>query len=106
MLRITHCGTASEERWILCGQLAGAWVSELRSTWKSSQAESNGHKRIVDLSEVTFIDESGETLLRELKRGGAEFVTNGGVATRDLIENLRTGGEPPVRRSLARRNDG
>jgi hypothetical protein len=102
MLRITSTGTDSEERWILCGQLAGPWVCELKSDWEKKVRETSGRKRIVDLSDVTFIDENGEILLRELKDGGAEFITNGGVATRDLIENLRAGGQPPVRRFLKR----
>jgi hypothetical protein len=52
---------------------------------------------IVDLSDVTFIDERGETLLSEMRSAGAEFVAVG-VDTRHLIENLKTRGERPLRR--------
>jgi hypothetical protein len=54
----------------------------------------------MDLSDVTFIDESGEQLLSEMKRAGAEFVA-ACVATKHLLENLRTTGERPLQRCIA-----
>jgi len=52
---------------------------------------------VVDLSDVTFIDEKGERLLSEMRRGGAEFVATG-VENKDLIENLKGNEERPLRR--------
>jgi ABC-type transporter Mla MlaB component len=101
MLRIFQTRSLKGERLILCGQLAGPWVDELRHQWYSSQ----GGKRIVDLTDVTFVDEAGEALLRQMKEQGAELVTGGGVATRDLLRNLRTGGCRPVRRLLGRNDE-
>jgi len=49
------------------------------------------------LSDVTFVDEHGERLLVEMRKAGAEFVALG-VATKHLIENLRTRGGRPLRR--------
>jgi hypothetical protein len=108
MLRITNSVTTTEQRWILSGQLAGPWVGELRSNWHKELDASRKRRLIVDLSEVTFIDESGESLLHELRSSGAEFAAGGGVETRDLLENLRASGIRPVRKYLARhegRND-
>lgn len=61
-------------------------------------------RRLLDLSDVTFIDESGEKLLAELRRGGAEFVA-AGIATRHLVENLGAPGllSVTVYRSACRR---
>jgi anti-anti-sigma regulatory factor len=89
MLKITNSATVNEERWILCGQLAGPWVAELRSNWDEVRDWSRGRRYVIDLSDVTFIDESGEGLLGELREEGAEFVAKG-VYTRHLIDNLKS----------------
>ena len=88
MLRITNRTTAGEVRWVLCGRLAGPWVGELRSNWEQARAWSRGRRQVIDLSDVTSIDEKGEALLGELKDDGAEFLARG-VYTRHLLENLR-----------------
>lgn len=100
MLKITNSGSATEQRWILSGQLTGPWVSELRSNWEQARSESAGRKPIVDLCEVTFIDESGQRLLDQMRHEGAEFVASG-VDTKDVLDNLESAGNPPLRRFLA-----
>lgn len=99
MLKITNSGSASEQRWTLCGQLTGPWVNELRSNWERTRSESNGRKPVVDLREVTFIDERGQRLLDEMRRDGAEFVASG-VDTKDVLDNLADAGKRPLRRFL------
>jgi anti-anti-sigma regulatory factor len=89
MLRITNRATADEDRWILCGQLAGLWVAELRSNWDQEGRRSQGRRCVIDLSDVTHIDKSGERLLGELKCEGAEFVAKG-MYTRHLLDNLNS----------------
>ena len=54
----------------------------------------------MDLSDVTFIDESGEKLLSEMRSDGAEFVA-AGVETKHLLKNLKGKGERPLRRFIA-----
>jgi anti-anti-sigma regulatory factor len=44
-------------------------------------------RAVVDLSDVTFIDQSGEMLLSEMSSDGAEFVA-AGVETKHLLETL------------------
>jgi hypothetical protein len=100
MLRITYTQTETEQRWTLCGQLTRPWVAELRACWdQGHQVGGNAHA-VVDLSEVTFIDESGERLLSEIGGAGAEFVA-AGVETKDLLKNLKGKGERPLRRFIA-----
>jgi len=97
MLKITNSVTVDEERWILSGQLAGAWVAELRSNWEQVRDRSGGRRYVIDLRDVTLIDESGEGLLGELRNDGAEFVAKG-VYTKHILENLKNNEEPPFRR--------
>ncbi|HXJ43223.1 MAG TPA: hypothetical protein VNH18_28340 [Bryobacteraceae bacterium] len=102
MLRIMRSSTATESRWTLCGQLAGQWVREFQADWERDLNPPGSGPRVIDLSDVTFIDESGEALLGELSDGGALLIAGSGVATRDLIESLKTNGYRPVRRLLRR----
>lgn len=102
MLRITYAQTETEQRWTLCGQLTGPWVAELRECWERGRQDANRSRTIVDLSDVTFIDESGEKLLSEMRTGGTEFVARG-VDTKHLLENLRAKGERPLRRFIGPR---
>jgi anti-anti-sigma regulatory factor len=88
VLKITLTETQTENRWILQGQLVGPWVHELRSLWKKSRRAHTGQRCILDLNDVTFIDKSGERLLRAICKKGAQLVASG-VYTQHVIEKVR-----------------
>jgi|SRR5580700_10041277 hypothetical protein len=94
MLRIYY-----SQQWTLCGQLAGPWVQELRSCWEHARRAAAGSSAVVDLSDVTFIDENGERLLAEMRSAGVEFNATG-VETKHLVQNLKSRGERPLRRLI------
>ena len=94
MLKIANSATGNEDRWILSGQLAGLWVAVLRSNWDQLRERSRGRRCVIDLSDVTLIDKSGERLLGQLKDEGARLVAKG-VYTRRLLENLKGAEEHP-----------
>jgi hypothetical protein len=94
MLRISY-----SQKWTICGQLAGPWVQELRSSWEHARNSAKEACAVVDLSDVTFIDENGETLLLEMRGAGVKFVATG-VETKHLIENLKARDEKSLRRWL------
>jgi anti-anti-sigma regulatory factor len=77
MLKINFGQTADEEEWNLHGRLSGPWVHELRTCWRVNHRTDAGRACIVDLNEVTFIDKSGERLLRTLAKDGAQFSASG-----------------------------
>jgi len=87
MLKINFSQTAAEEKWILHGRLSGPWVHELSTCWKVNHRTDAERACIVDLNEVTFIDKSGERLLRMLARDGAQF-TASGTYIKHVIEHL------------------
>src|SRR5271163_4420238 len=66
MLKINFSQTSAEEKWNLHGRLSGPWVDELRACWRVNHRTDAARACIVDLNEVTFIDKSGERLLRIL----------------------------------------
>src|ERR1700684_4544919 len=87
MLKVNFSQTAAAEKWNLHGRLSGPWVDELKACWKVNHRTDTGRACIVDLNEVTFIDNSGEQLLRMLAEDGAQF-TASGTYIKHVIENL------------------
>ncbi|HWY54106.1 MAG TPA: TolC family protein [Terriglobales bacterium] len=88
MLKISFSETPADEKWILEGRLSGAWVRELKASWKKNHQTDKKDGCIVDLNEVTFIDKAGERLLRELRREGAQFISDG-CYVRHIVEQLK-----------------
>src|SRR5580693_165977 len=88
MLKISFSEAPAEEKWILEGRLRGAWVRELRASWKKNHQTDKKRACIVDLNEVTFIDKAGERLLRSLRNEGAQFIS-GGCYVRHIVEQLK-----------------
>jgi len=99
MLRVSYAETAAGQHWSLCGRLAGPWVDELRSSWKQARERAPLSVAVIDLRDVTFIDEAGERLLAEMKIAGAELVA-AGVENRQVIACLRDGASRSLRRRL------
>jgi anti-anti-sigma regulatory factor len=98
MLRITTSETDNRQKWILQGQLAGPWVAELQSSW--DKVRESGLKSVVDLTDVTFVDEAGARVLCAMKRAGVKFIANG-VDTKHLLEEATRKTEPALRRCLS-----
>ena len=77
MFRVSYSDTADGQRWSLYGRLAGPWVDELRSCWQYARDMAPLAHAIVDLKQVTFIDEAGRALLAEMRSAGAELIATG-----------------------------
>ena len=100
MLRVSYSNTSGEQCWTLCGALTGPWVDELRSSWLQARERAPQAHAFIDLRDVTFIDEAGEQLLRDMQSTGAELIARG-VANKDLIANLtQKNGKCALRRRL------
>jgi anti-anti-sigma regulatory factor len=75
MLRITEVVDGGSGLLLkLEGKLRGAWVEELARAAERPSPDGHGPIRL-DLSSVTFVDEAGVRLLRELLRQGVEIAT-------------------------------
>ena len=88
MLKITITNTATEQRWILQGRLVAPWVDELKTSWKCACRTNQGRRCIVNLDGVTFIDKSGERVLRSMSKQGARFVASD-VYIKHVLDRLR-----------------
>jgi hypothetical protein len=87
MLRIATRSTQDQDTWILEGRLAGPVVDELSSSWSQTRSERRGRKSVVNLVDVTLVDERGEQALMAMMMDGAEFIVRG-VYTKGLLESL------------------
>ena len=87
MLKINFSETPAEERWVLHGRLTDPWVDEFKACWKKNHRKDAERACIVDLNEVTFIDQCGERLLRMLARRGAQFRASG-IYTKHILEQI------------------
>jgi hypothetical protein len=96
MFRVSYSDTANGQHWSLHGRLAGPWVDELRSCWKYARDRAPLAHAIVDLNEVTFIDQAGETLLAEMRNAGAKLIATG-VEHQHLLATLGNHKSPLVR---------
>ena len=97
MLKITINETPTEKRWILQGLLVGPWVAEVRTNWKKTHRNDGGRASIVDLCDVTFIDQGGEKLPRSMSKQGVRFVASGLYITH-ILDQLK----PKSKRRLLR----
>lgn len=100
MLRITNTDSPNEQRWTLSGQLVGPWAAELWANWERTRISSPEKSRLVDLTDVTFIDEGGEKVLRAIKGEGGQFVARG-VDTKYLVAGLEKRRKCPLRRCIS-----
>jgi ABC-type transporter Mla MlaB component len=87
MLKINFSETPAKEKWILHGRLTDPWVHELRRCWRKNHRTNLRRACIVDLSEITFIDKSGERLLCMLARNRVKFIARG-IYTRHVLNEI------------------
>ena len=89
MLKITMTDLPDEQRWLLQGRLVVQWAAEFKSQWKEARHAGDMRRCIVELTEVTSIDRSGEAVLTDLMSQGVEFVASD-VYTKHVLQNLRS----------------
>jgi anti-anti-sigma regulatory factor len=94
MLRVSYADTSEGQQWTLSGRLSGPEVEELRSSWQQAHERAPHARGVVDLRDVTFIDECGKNLLAEMYRAGVEFLV-AGVENKELLATLQENGKRP-----------
>jgi anti-anti-sigma regulatory factor len=105
MLRFSYFRSEDGEEWNLSGEISGAWVYDVRAVWRRIRHYTRPRQALVNLKEVTFIDEAGEQLLAEMQREGADFVT-AGIEHEHLLANLRSSGSRVVGRGMGASSGG
>src|SRR5215471_13905578 len=88
MLRISVFNEPSSITLKAEGKIIQEWVAELRKTWLGLTQEGGGKKKIIDLYDVSFVDELGRQLLMEMHAAGARLVGSGPMIS-GLIEEIQ-----------------
>jgi hypothetical protein len=91
MLRITVHNDEGETRLIIEGRLMGAWMRELESCWRQATARQPPPRILVELTDVSFVDEEGGELLRRMAAAGVELIATD-VLMKALVEEITEGG--------------
>lgn len=77
----------------VCGRLTAAgWVGELEKCWQAARVKYHGRPIIVDLRDVTFIDQAGERLLATMHRDGATFLA-AGLLIQEVVNQITGDGK-------------
>lgn len=87
MFKLSRHDTNVQRTLVLEGKLISPWTDEVVNAWRNAQADLEGRKLIVDLTNVTLIGRDGENTLLSLMREGARF-TGCGVLTKHLLRQL------------------
>ena len=90
MLRITIRTEGTVTTLALEGRLAGPWVDELSGCWSRLARAGDGVVDL-DLSGVTFIDETGKALLTRLWEEGADLQASG-CLIRSIVDQIKAAG--------------
>ena len=87
MLRITLLDSLEEVTLKLEGSLAGLWVKETETAWRSAKSALAGRPLVVDMKAVDRVDQAGVYLLALLHQQGAQLVASGAAMT-ELVRSI------------------
>jgi len=87
MLKISIVENRSQRRLVLEGKLIEPWAAELRPACEKAKAGLGGREFVVEVKNLTTINQSGENVLLELMKEGVKF-RGCGVFTKRLLKEL------------------
>lgn len=88
MLRITINETPETVSIVLDGRLAGAWATELRRVWTETSEQVHARLVSIDLRNVTYADEDGKQVLREIEKKTGASLTATTPWTKHLVAQI------------------
>jgi ABC-type transporter Mla MlaB component len=87
MMRITLLDGKAEQRLVVEGNVAGPFVAELESAWEQARRHAGRQPIVIDLTEVTRIDRTGEAALVAMIAEGS-WLTAKGVYWEYVLKQL------------------
>ena len=87
MLMITEQRNADALTFKLAGALAGDWAIEFKRCWRDAASPSGASRFVVDLTEVTFVDEVGKELLGLMMKEGAEMIARD-ILMKSIVQEI------------------
>jgi anti-anti-sigma regulatory factor len=89
MLMITEQHGATVLIFLLAGALAGDWAVEFNRCWLNTTGKSESSRIIVDLTEVTFVDDLGKEVLGQIMKEGGQLIAQD-VLMKSIVEEIAT----------------
>lgn len=86
MLKITSNRNQGVALLMLEGRLAGPWVKELETSWRTIKQTETGIL-LIDLRGITFIEPEGKALLTKMWQEGAQLIATG-CCNKPLVEEI------------------
>ena len=87
MMRITRQQDGETITLKIEGCLAGEWVNEMKRCWDEVKTDARHRAIRIDLTDVTFIDVAGRSLLAQIFASGA-IAGAANVMTKAVVEQL------------------
>jgi hypothetical protein len=87
MFRISIIEAQVRRTLVLEGTLVRSWTAEVETAWKSARERLEGRRLVIDLKNVTLIDQEGENTLLRLMEDGAKFSCKD-VLTKHVLKQL------------------
>ena len=73
MLKISILDTPCHRRLVLEGKLIAPWVTELDTAFEKARADLDGRDLVIELKNLTAINQEGENLFLRLMISGVKF---------------------------------
>ena len=71
----------------LAGAIAGEWADEFERCWMTAAKSTDSPRVIVELKEVTFVDDKGKEVLGTMMRNGCQLIASD-VLTKSIVEEI------------------
>ncbi len=90
MLKISIVEGRKQRRLVVEGKLVAPWSDELKAACERAGAGLDGRELVIDLKNLTTINQQGESLLLELMKQGIRF-RGCGVYTNEILKQVARG---------------
>ena len=87
MLKISIVENRSQIRLVLEGKVVAPWAGELRPACEKARANLGDRELVVEVKNLTAINQAGENILLELMKEGVRF-HGSGVFTKHMLKQL------------------
>lgn len=87
MLKISIVERKKQRRLVVEGRLVAPWSDELKAACERAGSGLDGRELVIDLKNLTMINQQGENLLLELMKQGGKF-RGCGVFTKEILKQV------------------
>lgn len=87
MMKVTIEREGTLTRLRVEGKISGLWVDELRRCWESLPPQSPEHQIVIELADVSYIDDAGKVLITRMVQAGAEIWAQG-CSTAAIVKSI------------------